>query len=244
MKFSTLSSTLAVSTLLLASTGVAFAGHHVEHHNYKEDYKNEVTCPVPPMLLDGFYVGAQVGYDSYRLRHSFNNATVGSSTVGSLNGWMGGLFLGYGRYLTNLFYLGGELNGNYNGTEYATHSRYDNVSGNSVSVNSKVKGTWGLSLLPGLMLNNASLGYLRLGYNWTQFQSNASGTLASVAFSGSNNSTEGGFVFGLGLETLLYQNWSVRTEFDHTWYSSYNINNASVSPAGNEFTLGLLYHFC
>ena len=70
------------------------------------------------MLKDGWYLGAQAGYDSYRIRNSTSfPGTFAASTVTAANGWLGGLFLGYGQYMTNMFYLGGEIFGNVSGAQ-------------------------------------------------------------------------------------------------------------------------------
>lgn len=242
MKLSTISA-LTVSALVLASvSGTALASHA---SNYKGDYKNEMPCPTPPSLMDGWYLGAQAGYDSYRIRQSISGVGEFSSTA-SATGWVGGLFAGYGQYFSNYYYLGGELLANYNGNNQTTFSMVDN-DGDSANQKFEAKGTWGISLLPGIKLNDTTLGYVRLGYNWTNFEASDSAADAGVTASGSKSNTEGGFDFGLGLETLVYQNWSVRTEYNHVWYNSFNFNagpaSESFDPSDNQFTLGVLYHF-
>lgn len=248
MRFSALSK-VAVTSLLLAS--VASVGFARTHHHmpakevYKDSFKDTVPCPALPSLMGGFYVGAQAGYDAYRLRNSVTDDGGSFSSINSATGWVGGLFLGYGQYFNDLYYLGGEVLGNYNGNSQIIGSGVD-AAGGSFSNKVQAKGTWGLALIPGLKLNETTLGYIRLGYDWTNFQFNANGVVAGEAFSGSKSSTQGGFDFGLGLETLVYQNWSVRTEYNHVWYNSMNANGAdvtgSVNPSDNQFTLGVVYH--
>lgn len=245
MKLSTISS-LTAAAILATVSGTAIASHAM--NNYKGDYKNEATCPMPPMLQDGFYVGAQAGYDSYRVRQSIADVDAGSfSVIGNSTGWMGGLFVGYGQYFNNLYYLAGEILGNYNGSNDTTMAMVDN-DGDVLTQKFEANGTWGISLLPGLKLNDTSLGYLRLGYNWTNFKASATVADAGAATaSGSKSNTEGGWDFGLGIETLVYQNWSIRTEYNHVWYNSFSFDAGGVSqtfnPSDNQFTLGVLYHF-
>ncbi|HVE43747.1 MAG TPA: outer membrane beta-barrel protein [Gammaproteobacteria bacterium] len=247
MKFSPVAKILFTSVLAI-STSAAMAGHHKANHvaaaSYKGDYKNEMVCPRLPSLADGFYVGAQVGYDAFRIRQTLSGGGT-FSAVGSLTGWEGGLFVGYGRYLTDLFYLGGELLGNYNGSSQTVLSMADN-DGDAASGKLKAKGTWGLSLLPGIKINQETLGYLRLGYDWTNFQANGSVTSSSVTSSYSKSKTQGGWDMGLGLETLICDNWSVRTEYNHIWYSSFStstpLGSANTSPSDNQFNVGLVYH--
>lgn len=240
MKASSISVKLLATALVIASTtGVAFAKNYKGESNYK-DMKDMPVCPPPVMLKDGFYLGAQVGYDSYRVRESFSNALLSTNPVINDSGWIGGLFIGYGQYLTDLFYLGGEIFGNVNGssqshrTTTAAVSHYGKFTAN---------GNYGLALVPGLRLNDTSLGYIKLGWNWANFKGNQSLTTAAGTVSGSHSSTQNGFDFGLGIETLLMTNWSVRTEFNHTWFNSFNAGGATYNPSDNQFTLGLLYHF-
>ncbi|HEX4045920.1 MAG TPA: outer membrane beta-barrel protein [Gammaproteobacteria bacterium] len=228
----------AVSALAISSTVVA-ATHH-QHGNYKgENYKGEamaVPCPPPKMLMSGVYLGAQVGYDYLRVRESF--ADVANPPVAA-TGWLGGLFLGYGQYLTDLFYLGGEVFGNYSGAQ-GTYRITDATVG-TFSSKFQARGSWGLALIPGLRLNDTTLGYVRLGYNWASFKAN--GALVGVA-SFSKTNTSNGFNFGVGMETLLVDNWSVRTEYNHTYYNSFNSAlGTKFDPSDNTFTVGLVYHF-
>jgi opacity protein-like surface antigen len=233
---------LATALVLASTTGLAFA------KNYKGEpvYKEAPPCPPPAMLKDGFYLGAQVGYDSYRIRESYGNHTTdfSSSLVGNVSGWDGGLFLGYGQYLTDMFYLGGEIFGTVNGTNQAILSVHsDDFNGQDKF---QVNSSYGLALLPGLRLNDASLGYIRLGWNWANFKGKATGFDADsgVTRSSSNSNTSNGFNFGVGLETLIVTNWSVRTEFSHTWYNNFNGKfGVKFNPSDNSFMLGLIYHF-
>ncbi len=241
MKFSTFS-TLTASALLLAFTSsTAFAA---QTPGYKGDYKNEAPCPIPPTLQDGFYLGGLAGYDSYRIRESISN--IGEYSIAtSTTGWMGGLFGGYGKYYGN-YYMGGELLADYSGGNQVIFSMVDD-DGDTATQKFKTKGTLGLSFLPGLKLNDTSLGYLRLGYIWTQFESRIQGNDSGAVFSNRKNSTKGGVDLGIGIETLAYRNWSIRTEFNHVWYNSFKYTAAPASarfyPSNNQFTLGAIYHF-
>src|SRR5579872_2213999 len=100
---------ILAASLLVASTASLAAG------NYKGVYKGEepAPCPAPARLLDGFYLGIAGGYDSYRVRE--NRGFTGAGAVATDNpainatGFVGGLLGGYGQYLNDVFYLGGEL---------------------------------------------------------------------------------------------------------------------------------------
>jgi len=97
--------------------------------------------------------------------------------------------------------------------------------------------------LPGMKLNDTSLGYVRLGWNWANLKSKESMTGGASA---NKSNTSNGFVWGVGVETLLVDNWSVRTEYSHTYYSNFTSGGAfatKFSPSDNQFMVGVLYHF-
>ncbi len=239
---------LISSAVLLAATTACFAG------SYKgENYKGEAMppCPTPLMIKDGFYLGAQLGYESYRVRATRNYSdgieSFSSNPALSAVGWVGGLFGGYGQYINDMYYLGGELLVNTSGAENST-TVSDTYAGLTDSVNHKfeVGTSYGISLLPGLRINDASLLYVRLGYNEARFKGRDSVTVDSVnVFSTSKSKWRGGFIYGLGLESAFYQNWSVRTEFNHTNYGSFtnDVSGVKYSPSDNQFMVGVNYHF-
>jgi opacity protein-like surface antigen len=246
--------------LLLAST--SFAGHAA--HHYKENYKGEaMPCPVELMIKDGFYVGLQGGLDSYRVKNEVavldpnGPFAIAMDPVLSAVGPVGGLFVGWGMYFDQYYnaYLGLEIFGNWTGAhtdfEEATASPDLRMLNTSV----KAKSNYGIDVLPGVKVNNASLFYVRLGYNWARI--NVSQDFIDGADSAANDSVEtkktrGGFHYGVGIETTFWDNWSVRGEYTHTGFSKVSGESSSTStsimssefmPSDNQFMLGLLYHF-
>ncbi|MDR3478111.1 MAG: outer membrane beta-barrel protein [Gammaproteobacteria bacterium] len=129
----------------------------------------------------------------------------------------GQLFVGYGANVGQGFYLAGEVIGTF---------------GTGTIVDNGMKSTWGygLSIIPGIMISEHTMGYLRAGVIRTQFQPKTTG---SKAVSGGQ--------FGVGMQTSLMQNWDVRGEYTYSSYSS--LNGAGGSPASDMFTLGLIYKF-
>jgi outer membrane immunogenic protein len=227
---------LTAALILASTTGMVFA------KGYKGDYKGE-ACPPPQMLKSGWYIGGQVGYDSYRVRNSISNALVALNPVFAANGWVGGLNLGYGMMMTDMFYLGGELFANWSNANNSL-SMVDN-DGDNLTAGFDANSSYGLALLPGVKMTDSTLTYVRLGWNWANLKSSVSGVdgATGTTFNGSKSNTSNGFVLGVGMETLLVDNWSLRGEFNHTWYSNYSANNITVAPSDNQYMLGLLYHF-
>ncbi len=257
---------MSIAALVLASTSSLAAGYKAE--NYKgEVYKGEAPCPVEPSLKDGFYVGAQVGYDMYRVKDEVDvldndgNALSSDPTLNA-NGWAGGLFLGYGKYFDQ-FYLGAEIFGNASGAKSSSDTDVITETGDLLSVDSdvKVKSEYGISILPGYKVNNTSLLYIRVGYNWAKidhdvdFDGIGAGDLP-LSMSDDESNTVHGWSGGVGIETLLADNFSVRAEYTYTKYNNASnsgddddavFSTASVDSdldhlADNQFMLALIYH--
>jgi opacity protein-like surface antigen len=230
MKLSVISKqVLTASLVLAATTGLAFA------KNYKgENYKGEAMpepCPAPAMLMGGFYLGGQVGYDVYRVKESV--PVEAASIKANVPGWLAGLVLGYGQYF-NTWYLGGEVFGNWDNAN-------DSYNIGTYSSKFEANANYGLSLLPGVKLNDTTLAYLRLGWNWANLK--AKENVAGVA--SSKSETSNGFQWGLGLETLLTGNWSFRGEYNYTSFDSFT-NAATATkfnPSDNQVLFGIIYHF-
>jgi outer membrane immunogenic protein len=233
---------LAASLLFASTTGLALAAHH---HKAVANYKDEVQvapCPAPTFLKDGFYVGVQGGYDIYGV-HEQISLPIGTALAGNTNsrsaGWVGGLFLGYGRVVWNNFYIGTEFFGNYNGA--STNYSLNSATLGSYASKFTTKSSYGISILPGYKITNETLGYVRLGYNWAKFKTQENST-STVTYASMNN-TSSGFNYGVGLETLVYKNWSARAEYTYTNYTSFNsAMGTSFSSSDNQFMLGLIYH--
>jgi len=244
---------VAAAALLFASTAGFAAG------NYKgEMYKGEpaAPCPVEKMLKDGFYVGAQIGYDSYRASGNYNlsnpAATITANGSNALNatGWAGGLFAGYGQYFQEAYYLAGEILVNTSGASQSNNNTVNVVGLGTATTNSKFSAntSWGVRLLPGIKLNNSTLLYIPLGYMSASLKGTASlaatpAGLPTTTTSTSKSQYQGGFVYGVGLETVVYENFSIRGEYNHTNYNSFSSGGVKWSPSDNQVMLGLLYHF-
>lgn len=176
-------------------------------------------------------------------------------------GAVGGGFIGYGKYFDGLngAYLGIEIYGNWSGaeTDYELSVIYPDSQPEGLdnyTANIQVQSNYGVSLLPGIKLNNATLLYVRLGYNWANikvketvgtdlYASVPNDTLSNTVTSTSDSDTVGGFNYGLGVESTFYDNWSIRAEYSHTDFDSFTSDyNNKYEPADNQFMLGLIYH--
>lgn len=246
---------LLLTSLFLGSSESFAYPRYKGDYGYKGDtYKPRPrvvrTCPPPCGLRDGFYAGIAGGYDSYKVRDSltFTIPTVlTASTNPALNptGFLGGLFLGYGHYF-DIFYLGAEIFGNYTSASASyTDSFNALLTGNAAALYNQVtfRGSYGAGLLPGLKVNDKTLFYLKAAYSRANVKVNENVSSSVASANLTTLKWINGFNYGLGLETLLCDRVSLRGEYTHTNYSSfYSKLNAKVSPADNQFMLGLIYH--
>lgn len=232
-------------------------------------YKDAVFKDQPPCckgLCDGFYLGLAGGVDSYRIRQQ---STVGLpdiitfTTNPALNavGLVSELYAGYGYYFNNTFYAGAEIFANLPGASTSYRSAIVTGAGDTATATTRIYAdrVYGIALLPGIKINDYTLGYLRLGYNRAGITTNESFSVFGLASGESNRRNwTNGISYGIGLETLVYQNWSVRGEYTHTEYQSFNgpgmvITNVETSditvpgsvyfPSNNEYMVGVSYHF-
>lgn len=154
------------------------------------------------------YVGASLGVTA-------NTSTnAGNGNAGAFRGVPAKVFAGYGGPITQSIYLGVEFGG---------------VAGTSqLSNKNNMRTSYGVSasVLPGIMLSDQTLAYLRAG-------------VVRSRFSNVNNMTTGG-EFGVGIQTNLMQDVDLRGEYD---YTAYRTVSGISSPNADAYDLGLVYKF-
>lgn len=223
--------------LTLLTTIIAFSSASAA-----KDYKNEAPCPTPPSLKEGWYIGGQLGYDSFRNHNIID--TPSTSTIVShprlgAYGWAYGLLLGYGYMYNPWLYFGFEIF-----ADASNFSQQMNITttGSTYSNNFISQSMIGFGFLPGIKITDSTLTFGKLGWNRAVVQVEETLT-GSVPSTRTNDSM--GFVFGFGIETLIKNNWSLRTEIDHIYLNSFNTNpyGTNVTPTDNQFMLALIYHF-
>lgn len=158
-------------------------------------------------LADGApYLGASLGV--------VNN----TSSQGSFRGMPLTINGGYGAKVNQTVYLAGELFG------VLGTSTLDSNPNPGVR---SIKSTYGFgaSFIPGLMISDSTMTFLRLGAVKTRF--------ANLG------KTVGGGQAGLGLQTSLTQNLDLRGEYDYTKYNKVQ----GVSIRSDAFNIGLVYKF-
>lgn len=196
------------SAVLAASTGIAFAGHH----SYKGDYKGEMSVPSCPTcatysFMSGPYIGLSAG-----VRNNYS----GEPAV--YKGIEGTLSLGYAGVLTPMFYLAGEL---FAGDSFNIKNYHDGSPGTVRST-----WSWGGSVIPGIMINDFVMGFVRVGGQSTRFQS--------------PGTSKGGWHVGVGGQTSLAPCWDLRAEYV---YYQYGRVSGIGHPATDLFNVGVVYKF-
>ena len=196
-----------------------------------------MTKPDADALSHGAYVGGELGYDYSKLYENvlfpFTTSHGPSTLTGYMHsaatGFVGGGFIGYGQTFTNHLYLGIELIAN--GSTASTNDQmvYDHFhdiglyDGDGYRSTLSIKNNLGISILPGIKINQKALFYGRLGYS----QAHISGKESIIFFSEplglpqsitpyALSSSPNGFSYGLGIETALLNHLSFRGEFIHT----------------------------
>lgn len=245
-------SKIAAAALLVAGTVAIAAPTYAAKHSYKDDVvvsKDVVATSVVQRqaLKDGPYVGVGVGYDSYRIRQN-SSISDDDGDVFSANpplsgrSFVGSIFAGYGQYFNNMFYLAGELNYNFSDAE-AKYSVGNALSAYNASISGR--NSFGVSLIPGVKVTDASLLYAKIGYVRTNFKATESQTGALTGnYNTSVSKNVSGTDYGVGMETLVSDKLSVRAEYNYINYNSFTnaTSGSKFSPKDNQFMVGLVYH--
>ncbi|HVE44922.1 MAG TPA: outer membrane beta-barrel protein [Gammaproteobacteria bacterium] len=157
------------------------------------------------------YIGASLGILN-------NTVNKNSTAFGNYRGMPVNVFVGYGALLSQSFYLAGELTGTLVTAELMNNGSMKSTYG------------YGASLLPGYMLGDTTLAFVRAGVVRTRYTS--------------LNTTQTGGQFGFGMQTSLTQSVDLRSEYDFAPYRSITTaSGISASPRADVFSVGLVYHF-
>jgi opacity protein-like surface antigen len=194
--------------------------------------------------MDGWYLGGQIGYDTFRTANIIDTPAtsplVSHPRLGA-NGWSGGILLGYGSMFNSWLYFGGEIfadTSNFSqslGVTTPPGTTYTNIFTSQSMI--------GLGFLPGIKMTDSTLTFAKLGWNRAVIKVDETST-GAISATRSNDSN--GLVLGFGIETLITDHWSLRTEFDHislNYFYTPVPYSTKIDPADNQFMFGLVYHF-
>lgn len=215
---------LTIASVILVATTHFACADTVGHVHRKVTYKGETINYAPPPISaplpqsahfawgGGPYLGLNLG-----VRTNYTSNPV------AYKGLEGTLTAGFGVLMKSGFYIGEEVFAA-DGVQLQNYS--DSAEGG--------KSSWsiGLSVLPGYLILDNLIGYLRLGVVKTYFSS--------------NGSYNGGQV-GLGLEAALSENWDLRSEYIYSFYGTESSCSSEPGELGSvksdQFNVGLIYKF-
>lgn len=166
------------------------------------------------------YVGASIGITSNTSNIKLNGRTI-NIAGGNYRGMPINLFAGYGGVISQNFYLAGEA--------FVTPGTISLNNNNGL----KTSYNYGVAIIPGVMLSDNTLAYVRAG-------------ILKAKFSSANGTRTGG-QFGVGLQTTLTQNIDTRLEYDYVAYRSITATSApnklTISPRADQVSAALIYKF-
>lgn len=189
------------------------------------------------------YVGAGLGvsHQMFTAKEDADMIDMHSKSNFGGTGALLNLNAGYGAKLNQKIYLGGEVlvnatSANVKGTEFST-------ADDELTLKFKTKYTIGASIIPGVMVNDNTMAYARVGIVRSRFDVKTSGTGSFEGMSDSDQDSVTGGQFGLGLQTKLTQNVDLRGEYTYNTYRSFNSNGIEVNPSSGNATVGFIYKF-
>jgi opacity protein-like surface antigen len=156
--------------------------------------------------MTGPYAGVNFGYGMGSGKGTMNSANIADAKSKSadmgLSGFRGGFHFGYGQMFQNKFYLALEGSADLSNTGGKID---DKIGTNEYHMEAKRRDAYGLAVRLGGMLGSM-LTYAKVGVETAKWNLNASqkNVLANGSeTSQSKNQRLTGFVFGLGMETML-----------------------------------------
>jgi outer membrane immunogenic protein len=204
-------------------------------------------------ISSGFYLGAHTGYGSTTAKYSTTTnagASLGSANVGSGVANIG-LMAGYG-HLVGCLYVGGEIAYTFENTKISNN--FTNFGVNNGGSQLKRSGYFNAALRGGYLFTPSTMGYVRLGGNWSKWKLNDAGITGNgftsmATASGSKNTFA--FAPGVGLETAVHRNVYLRVEYTYEFGPNVRATNSSVPSASSSMTtirnqsgkIGLAYKF-
>lgn len=188
------------------------------------------------------YLGASFGatHQTFEDKTTYADGTFDAADTGVLFNTN----LGYGGLLNSKLYLGGEILANVSSTNMEGIKIDDDIK--SLSLDFKTKYTYGLSVLPGYMLTDMTMAFVRLGYVRTRFDVKETYNIKPIDLLPSEDSeqnTVNGGQFGLGMQTKLTDNLDLRGEYNYSSYHTFHSLDNKIDPSSGQATVGLVYKF-
>lgn len=194
-----------------------------------------LTAAASGAIADGSFdgVNAQLGmgftslgteytssYNNFTQPELYNNST---NVKGSQTGMLGNVALGYSYGISKEFNIAANVFYNFGSDNAGSISVSDNYTGDSGTIQAKLKNIWGISVEPGYYFSDKSLGFIKLG--WAM--ASTSGSWNGGGSSGSQSAgTANGFLYGLGFKQLVTENVYVGIDAYQIAFSSKSVSTS------------------
>jgi outer membrane immunogenic protein len=187
-----------------------------------------IVAPVSAAEFDGPFVGAQVGWQSEKMRDtesSFGVVPI-DDTVNSVTA---GIYAGYDKHVAEKVVIGAEA-----GLDFASDDEAQtSAAGTTFSVDPKY--SFDLTARAGLLMTPDTLVYARGGYTNARVRT----TVDSPIGSQSDSDNQDGWLLGGGIERQIKANVSARLEYRHSQFSQ----DGDGKDNRNRVLAGLAYRF-
>ncbi|KRB28521.1 MULTISPECIES: outer membrane protein [Mesorhizobium] len=194
---------------------------------------------VQPVEASGFnwsgaYIGIGGGFGA--TVHKVSAPGASFNGIGG-NGVFGELTAGYDYMVNERFLLGGFIDANYGNIGPSL-----SVPGADIDLTNSYG--FDVGLRAGYLLNPSTLGYVLGGYSWQHFKLDGSGDADGLDFT----ENRGGYVLGVGMETVLRGNWTLKTEYRYADYGDKSVldfgaGSLNVEPSTHTFHVAANYRF-
>lgn len=198
------------------------------------------AVPAQAESFQGLYAGVEGGFDNYEVKVDDVDITdlVSIDATGSFdglsgNGVMGGVFAGY--------HLGGD-------STFVAIEGFAQFSDASMSISAtdgidtigmsiKAKESFGVAARLGMKVNPSTGLYARVGWLSTNFEASLNDGFDTYK----ESEYEDAIQYGVGLETMISNNTSLRAEYLMASYGDQGVDGLSID--NNNFKAGLAFRF-
>lgn len=198
-----------------------------------------VAPPTGGYDWSGFYVGVGIGAGAVVHELSSPAFLPGASFNGiGGEGIFGELTIGYDHMLTDRFLIGAFVDG-----RLGTIGTSLDVPGAGLSADVDLPYGFDVAVRVGYLVTPRTLAYALGGYTWQHFD--ASTNIPGVAI----DWDRGGYVVGLGLETVVSGNWTLKGEYRYAAYATQGFGPAGapsfidIDSSTHTFHVGANYRF-
>lgn len=241
--------TIAIG-VLIATAGTALADGYEEPKSFKAP---------PPLIWNGWYVGAGAGYGSTSTRDDyqedrasgvFSSSFDGQAADGGLVRIMGGV----DRQITDRFVLGGFVDFDWSNINQTFTQTSGGVGGGPIDDELTLEWQWSVGARAGYLLAPYTMLYVLGGFTQAHFNSDGWYDIynSGAVIPGVSDATFNGYVVGFGLETALGHGLYLRGEMRYSEFDGQVINSGTLlgtpfsdseSPTLLTGILGLTYRF-